>query len=191
MADTYYMENTGRGRKVLILCGSGPEGSTAEMCRASADSLSEAGFTPIVVMPIGMGISHCTGCQNCSADAECVIEDRMSELYALFRECDGVVMATPLRFSGPSSVIKAVMDRMQIYWDHPEVPRPRWILMSACSGSDSPDFSHLRSIMRAFSITLGMEWIGEIYVTGTDGGRDHVYGQVRSSFDDIITSGKV
>ena len=168
------MEDSGQEHKALLICGGVPGGCTYEMCDAAAEALLSAGYDVDQVLPSEMDIAHCTGCQECAGGAGCVIDDDMGLIYHLFTECEGVILATPLRFSGPSSIIKAVMDRMQVYWDSPDIPRPKWMAMLACSGSDNPDFSHLRSIMRAFSITLGMEWRGEVYVTGTDSGRDHI-----------------
>ncbi len=180
------MEAPGIGPKVLILCGGAPGGCTDEMCRAASEALSEAGYSPETIMPSEMGISHCTGCQRCAGGRGCVIGDRMSEIYRSFADCEGVVLATPLRFSGPSSIIKVVMDRMQVYWGSPDLPRPQWVILMACAGSEAPDFSHLRSMMRAFSVTLGMEWRGEAYVAGTDSGMNHVRQSAKEAVERIL-----
>lgn len=154
--------------RVLIICGSaGRGGATEAMCQVAADRVRGDGDEAIVVFPSEMDIRHCTGCGLC-ADGRCVIEDDMSEIYGLFAESDMLVLVTPLHFNGPSSLIKTVMDRFQVYWNHGGLPHPAAAAGLVCAGSDRPNFSPVLSIMRAFSATTGMAWVGEVCIPGTD-----------------------
>ena len=175
----------------LLICGGAPGGCCDTACSAASSALEDAGYRTVTVHPIGMNIAHCTGCQSCSSAGRCVISDDMDEIYRLFGTCDVVVMATPLRFSGPSSMLKLVMDRLQIYWENSGRPRPARMVMLSTSGSSEPTFAPLRSIMRAFCITMGMEWSGEIYIPGTDGDRSGVRDLAYSQISGLILSGAI
>lgn len=174
--------------RVLILCGSaGRGGVTESMCLSAAKHLRGKGMHVRVIFPSDMRIGHCTGCDGCKG-GECVIRDDMDSLYRHFSESDTVLLASPLHFSGPSSLIKTVMDRFQMFWHNRDLPHP--VLMGAllCAGSDDPDFSHALSIMRAFSITIGSRWIGQALVPGTDAHGDESVDAIVTEFLDSVTA---
>jgi multimeric flavodoxin WrbA len=153
---------------VLIVCGSAdPEGTTASMCQVAEDAVRECGSVPEIVFPGGMRIGHCTGCEGCRG-GECVIDDDMRAVSEAFERSDLVILASPIHFSGPSSLIKTVMDRFQFYWCSGRIHGGR-IAAMLCGGSPEPRFHCAVYIMRAFSITLGMEWCGHLEASHTDG----------------------
>ena len=90
----------------------------------------------------------------CQAAAEVFRANR------LFGESDLVVLATPLHFSGPSSLLKTVLDRFQAYWHDKVLPHPLACCAMLCAGSPEPNFAPTVSILRAFSITTKMKWMG-------------------------------
>ena len=154
--------------RILIICGSAGRGGTTEaMCQSAAAELRRNDQDALVVFPSEMHILHCTGCNRCG-DGRCVIDDDMTRLYKLFSESDMVIMATPLHFNGPSSLTKTVMDRFQIYWRGSGLPHPKAMMGFICAGSDEPNFTPTLSIMKAFAITTGMTWVGQVCVSGTD-----------------------
>ncbi len=173
-------------KRALILCGSAnPDGVTARMCQASGRCLHDLGYSCEIIQPID-GIAHCSDCGSCT-DGCCIVRDGMDEIYRKFSEADLLVMATPIHFSGPSSVIKTVMDRFQPYWFVKDMPHPRKVIGLMCGGSDEPEFRHTVSIFRAFSIMTGMEWVGHLEIKGTD--RTHGEGvsdDVQSFLEGII-----
>jgi hypothetical protein len=85
-----------------------------------------------------------------------------------FEGCDLLVLACPIRFSGPSSILKAAMDRFQPYWRRGRA-RGGFSAAMVCGGGPRPDFSPSVRMFRAFSITVGLEWAGCLEVPGTDG----------------------
>lgn len=154
--------------RILIICGSAGRGGVTEtMCRVVEDTLRSRGYDAVVVYPSEMRIGHCTGCDSCR-DGPCVIDDDMGVLYRLFSESDLVILASPIHFSGPSSVIKTVMDRFQMYWHCKDLPHPLGMAAMLCAGSDRPNFGPTVSIMKAFAITTGVPWVGHLEIPGTD-----------------------
>lgn len=154
--------------RATVVCGSARSGGVTErMCLACAEELEAMGWEVSLVRPSELRIAHCTDCGACRHGA-CTISDDMDSIYSLFSASDLFVMSSPIHFSGPSSLIKTVMDRFQTHWYHPELPHPARAAVLLCGGSQDPRFGHTVSIMRAFSITTGMAWAGEVCFPDTD-----------------------
>ncbi len=176
--------------RTLIICGSAGRGGVTEaMCTSAAAWIRGMGRDALVVYPSDMRIDHCTGCEMCS-EGGCVIDDDMDRLYGLFADSDNLILATPLHFNGPSSLIKTVMDRFQTYWWGKGLSHPKRMALMVCAGSESPNFAPTVSIARAFALTIGMEWWGELCLSGTDRkGEEGVDGSVRSFVGDLFGDG--
>ncbi len=154
--------------KALILCGSGNrKGFTWEMCIGVSEGLEASGITTEVLDVSELDIRHCNGCGGCGTGG-CTTEDDMDIVFSKFSESDVLVMATPIRFSGPSSLIKEVMDRFQPIWHGYAMKHPAYAAGLMCGGSQEARFSPTITIFRAFAVTAGMKWAGELTVAGTD-----------------------
>ena len=174
--------------KALILCGSGNrEGFTNAMCQGAERALSSDGWDVDVPRPYDMDVRHCNGCLGCRKDGRCVIDDDMGEVYSLFEGADLLILATPIQFSGPSSVLKTVVDRFNPYW-YRKGAHPSRCAAMMCGGSESPRFSNTVSILKAFSATVGMEWAGELCLGGTDSGDTAYYERKAGEFTAGISS---
>lgn len=73
--------------------------------------LAEQGFETRFFTVRGKNIGFCTHCDYCLENKECMFKDDMQEVYALLKEADGIIFATPVYNGGVSAQIKAVMDR--------------------------------------------------------------------------------
>jgi len=153
--------------KAAIICGSRDGGFTSEMCRSFARGLTVLGISSEVFFPINMNISHCTGCDSCSESGVCEITDDMDIFYNIFIECDLLVLATPTHFSGPSSVIKTVIDRFQPVWFR-KGKHPKFIASLLSGGGRTPNFNNTISIFKAFTATAEMKWLGHLGIPNTD-----------------------
>ncbi|MCK9323659.1 MAG: flavodoxin family protein [Candidatus Methanomethylophilaceae archaeon] len=154
--------------KALIICGSGnKDGFTAEMCRAIAEGMQSKDIDSEIIYPLDFNIAHCTGCQLCDTFGKCVLKDDMFQIYERFEDADLLILATPIRFSGPTSIIKMVIDRFQPYWFN-KGKHPKYVAGLMCGGSTEPKFSNTMSIFKAFGITTEMQWVGELKISDTD-----------------------
>lgn len=154
--------------KALIWCGSGdPKGFTAAMCQGAAAGLREAGLEVEIVPLAGRQVAHCTGCLHCRDGNGCIIADDMTDLLAAIARTDLLIAATPIHFSGPSSILKTVLDRCNPFWYAPG-PHPKYLAALLCGGRPAPNFQNTISILRAFGATLGTEWCGELALGGAD-----------------------
>lgn len=154
----------------IIICGSAEEGGvTYAMCSSAKAVLEKKGYQVSLFNPSDMDLHHCRDCKGC-AQGECIIEDEMSSIYRSFSESDLIVLASPIHFSGPSSILKMVMDRFQPYWCNKDLTHPDYCISMLCGGSKQPNFQITETIIRAFCLTTGMEYRGSLQIPDTDSG---------------------
>ena len=63
-----------------------------------------------------LDISPCRHCDHCLKEGRCVVEDDMQWLSRELRECDFLVLASPIFFMGLTAQTKAMIDRCQVLW---------------------------------------------------------------------------
>lgn len=99
----------------IVAIGGSPRanGNSNSLLRTAVDAAVERGATAEYFYPSKMKIAGCLGCDGCrrTPDAVCVQNDDMHLLYPALKECDVVVLASPVYFYALSSWIKAVLDR--------------------------------------------------------------------------------
>jgi multimeric flavodoxin WrbA len=156
--------------KATIIVGSAREaGNTELQCESVADALTEQGFKVQIIKPAKMNIHHCNGCNECVGENRCCIHDDMDIIYKAFEDSDLFILATPVYFSGPSSILKQVIDRFQSYWMSVDEPMTNKYVALLCNGgSRNPRFENVISIGRAFAFGVRSNWAGECTVPATD-----------------------
>jgi multimeric flavodoxin WrbA len=135
-------------------------------------ALADAGVFKLVV--IDYGIAPCRGCNSCSATGECVIRDRMDEVYGLLDSAAAVVVSTPVFFATVPAVLKALYDRCQPYWARrwelglpaPE-KRPGGLLVVRGGGDPYGHECAVRTTKSVFAV-LGLEMEDPVAVDGVD-----------------------
>src|SRR3989304_10199402 len=96
---------------VVGICGSPRQQATEHVLKEALRILAEQGFETRFFTVRGKRIGFCTHCDYCLENKECVFKDDMQEVYALLREAEGVIFATPVYNGGVSAPTKALMDR--------------------------------------------------------------------------------
>ena len=97
--------------KVIGICGSPRNQATAYVLRKALQMLKKHGFETEFFTVRGKDIGFCRHCDYCLKHKECVMKDDMYKLYPLFRETDGIMIATPVYNGGVSAQTKTIMDR--------------------------------------------------------------------------------
>ncbi len=156
--------------KAAVIVGSArTDGNTEAQCRAVCDALEENGIDVDIIRPAVMEIRHCTGCNRCIDTDSCYMQDDMQVIYDAFDSSDLFIIATPVYFSGPSSIIKQVIDRFQCRWESVDEPNiPKYVALLCNGGSRNPRFENIISIVRAFAFGTRCLWAGESLAEGTD-----------------------
>ena len=102
-------------KKVVILNGSPrKKGNTSALVRAFAEGAESAWNMVTEFFLDGMNIHGCKGCFGGHSDraCPCVQKDDMDQIYPAVRECDVVVLATPLYYWNMSGQLRTAVDRL-------------------------------------------------------------------------------
>lgn len=157
--------------RVLGIAGSprrhGNSESLLDACLAGA---REAGAATDTIVVAEAGIFPCRGCNACSSTGECVVRDRMSDVYPRLDEADAIVVATPVYFATVPAVLKALYDRCQPYWArryvlHTEPPprRPGALLLVGGGGDPYGHGCAVTTTKSVFAV-LSLDYTAEVVV---------------------------
>jgi multimeric flavodoxin WrbA len=96
---------------ILGICGSPRKMATEHVLGEALKILEERDFQTTLFSVRGKNISPCKHCDYCLKNKECVVADDMQQLYALIKEAQGFVIATPVYNGSLSAQTKIVIDR--------------------------------------------------------------------------------
>ena len=105
-------------KKALILIGSPRKnGSTAVLAGEAERALQDQGVETETVFLNDLKIRGCQACYWCKKNdvAECAVKDDMQKIHQLMKECDGMIVTSPIYFGGVTAQTKAWLDRMFPY----------------------------------------------------------------------------
>jgi len=96
---------------ILGISGSPRKQSTEYVLSEALRMMEENGQETKLFSVRGKNMGFCRHCDYCLKNKECVLQDSMQDLYPLFREAKGFVIATPVYNGSLSAQTKTVMDR--------------------------------------------------------------------------------
>lgn len=102
-------------KKIVILNGSPRKnGNTSALVKAFTEGAESAGHSVTEFFLDRMDIHGCKGCfgGHSSKDCPCVQWDDMDKIYPAVKECDVIVLATPLYYWNMSGQIRTAVDRL-------------------------------------------------------------------------------
>lgn len=102
-------------KKIVILNGSPRKnGNTSTLVKAFTEGAESAGHTVTEFFLDSMNINSCKGCSagHSSRECPCVQRDDMRKIYPVVKECDVVILATPLYYWNMSGQIRTAIDRL-------------------------------------------------------------------------------
>jgi multimeric flavodoxin WrbA len=100
--------------KLVVIAGSPRKnGNSNSLMRLAVEGARERGAEVEVFFPKDMDINGCLGCDHCQGapDATCVQKDDMHRVYAAIKDCDALLLASPVYFYALSSWLKKALDR--------------------------------------------------------------------------------
>ena len=155
--------------KILVLNGSPrTQGNTAQMVSAFREGARSAGHEVDIVDVCRKHIGGCLACEYCHGQGrgQCVQSDDMTEVYALLREADMLVLAAPIYYHGISGQLKCVIDRFYAVAYPSKPPRLKKIAMFLASGDAAMYDGALFSYQGDFLDYLGLTDMGVYTVHG-------------------------
>jgi multimeric flavodoxin WrbA len=157
--------------RILLVAGSPRRGGNSDaLLDACAAGVRDAGGEVDLLVVSEAGIGPCTGCNGCSKDGCCIVEDGMQPVYARIDAADAIVVATPVYFATVPAVLKAFYDRCQPYWArryvlHEPVARRRPAGLLVVGGGGDPYGSECAvTTSRSVFAVLGLDLLHELRV---------------------------
>ena len=102
-------------KKIVILNGSPRKtGNTSALVKSFTEGAESAGNTVTEFFLDNMDIHGCKGCfgGHSSKECPCVQQDDMNEIYPAVRDCDVIILASPLYYWNMSGQIRTAIDRL-------------------------------------------------------------------------------
>jgi len=147
-------------KKALILIGSPRKnGSTAILAAEAAKGLKEQGVKTTTLFLNDKEVRGCQACYWCKRNdvAACAVRDDMQHIHQLLQESDGVIVASPIYFSGVTAQTKAWLDRMFPYISMNLVPKlPKTKKVSFIFTQNQPDARLFEIPIRMFMQMVGL-----------------------------------
>ena len=146
--------------RILVLNGSPRiNGNTKKMVAAFQEGAESAGNQVDVVDVCRKNIHGCIACEYChtKGDGVCVQKDDMQEVYALLKEAEMLVIASPIYYHGISGQLKCAIDRFYSA-AYPRKPsKLKYVAMILSSGDADMYDGALFSFKGDFLDYLGLE----------------------------------
>ena len=99
--------------KVLIINGSPHKnGCTSTALKEVEKVLNEEGIETQTLNIGNSDIRGCTACNYCKKNHKCVFEDIVNEAAELFSKSDGILIGSPVYYSGMNGTLKSFLDRL-------------------------------------------------------------------------------
>lgn len=99
--------------KVLIINGSpNVNGCTARALKEVSNTLQQEGIDTETIFIGNKDIRGCIGCFSCGKKKKCVFDDIVNEVANKLEKADGIVIGSPVYYSGINGTLKAFMDRL-------------------------------------------------------------------------------
>ncbi len=100
--------------KILLVNGS-PRGKkcTYTALKIAAEEIEANGIETEIIDVGKNPIRGCIGCMGCAGKGKCVFgdEDGVNEFIEKMRECDGLIIGSPVHYASASGAITSFMDR--------------------------------------------------------------------------------
>ena len=153
--------------KVLMLNGSPrANGNTATALKEMETVFLQEGIEVETVLVGNQAIRGCIACGGCRRQDGCVFDDVVNELAPKFRDCDGLVVASPVYYASANATLIAVLDRLFHSTRFPKTMKVGAAVTIARRGGCSATFDELN---KYFTIS-GMPVASSQYWNSVHGG---------------------
>ncbi len=99
--------------KVLMINGSPhPNGNTSIALNEMVGVFEKNGIECEIVNVGQLPIRGCVGCLSCKKTGKCAFDDIVNEVADKFKECDGLVVGSPVYYASANGTLVSLLDRL-------------------------------------------------------------------------------
>lgn len=99
--------------KVLLINGSpNAKGCTYTALTEVEKTLNQEGIETEIIHVGNKDIRGCLACRNCKTTGKCIFNDIVNEVAVKFKECDGIVIGSPVYFASANGTLVSFIDRL-------------------------------------------------------------------------------
>ncbi len=99
--------------KVLMINGSPHENGTTFRALSEIATVLEKEDIKVEIITVGnKNVTGCTACCACGKLGKCVKEDIVNEIIEKLKEADGLIVGSPVYYSGMNGTLKSTLDRV-------------------------------------------------------------------------------
>ena len=131
--------------KVLLINGSPhPKGCTYTALQEVAGQLQKEGVESVLLQIGTRPVQDCIACGKCAETGLCVFkDDAVNEAIGLLKECDGLVVGSPVYYGGPTGSLCSFLDRLCFRKAAPYAGKPAACVVSCRRGGATAAFERL------------------------------------------------
>ena len=99
--------------KILMINGSPKANGNTAVALEEMKQVFAAEGIEVVSLHVGnLDIRGCTACGHCYQTGKCVFDDVVNEAAALFADCDGLVVGSPVYYASANATLVAFLQRL-------------------------------------------------------------------------------
>ena len=149
--------------KVLMINGSPhAKGNTYIALHEMEKIFAEEGIETEILHIGNKDIRGCIACHSCAQNGKCVFDDLVNETAPKFRECDGLVVASPVYYASANATLVAFLDRLFYSTSFDKTMKVGASVVAARRGGLSSTFDELNKYFTicGMPVASGQYWNG-------------------------------
>lgn len=130
--------------KVILINGSpNAKGCTYTALEEVSKTLKSEGIETEIIHVGHKDIRGCIGCRQCKTKRKCVFNDIVNDIAPKFKECDGIVIGSPVYFASANGTLVSFIDRLFYSMTADKTMKVGAAVVSCRRGGNSATFDEL------------------------------------------------
>lgn len=147
--------------KVILINGSpNAKGCTYTALEEVSKTLKSEGIETEIIHVGHKDIRGCIGCRQCKTKGKCVFNDIVNDIAPKFKECDGIVIGSPVYFASANGTLVSFIDRLFYSMTADKTMKVGAAVVSCRRGGNSATFDELNKYftISQMSIASSQYW---------------------------------
>lgn len=147
--------------KVILINGSpNAKGCTYTALEEVSKTLKSEGIETEIIHVGHKDIRGCIGCRQCKTKGKCVFNDIVNDIAPKFKECDGIVIGSPVYFASANGTLVSFIDRLFYSMTADKTMKVGAAVVSCRRGGNSATFDELNKYftISQMPITSSQYW---------------------------------